>query len=50
MSRICAWEDEVIDFEVLDIKSEETLMLAHYEEQKQIEPLIAPYIRAMLDI
>lgn len=47
IGRICAWENGTIDFEVLDIESEKQLMMAHYEEQKNIQYLVEPYIKIM---
>lgn len=47
IGRICAWENGMIDFEILDINSESQLMYAHYEEQETIQYLIEPYIKIM---
>lgn len=48
IGRICAWSDGTIDLEVLDIQTEKRLMIAHYEEQNEIECFIQPYIKVML--
>ena len=48
IGRICAWKNGTIDLEVLDIESEKQLMMAHYEEQKNIQYLIEPYLKVIL--
>lgn len=48
IGRICAWKNGVIDLEVLDVQSEKRLMIAHYEEQQEVECFIQPYIKVML--
>lgn len=50
MGRICAWRDGTIDLEVIDIETEKQLMIAHYEEQKEIQSFTEPYIKVMLKI
>lgn len=48
IGRICAWRNGTIDFEVLDIEKESGLMIAHYEEQKEIQCFVEPYIKIIL--
>lgn len=50
IGRICAWRNGIIDLEVLDIETEKQLMMAHYEEQKEVQYLVEPYIKVMLKI
>lgn len=48
IGRICAWRNGMMDLEVLDIERENRLMMAHYEEQKEIQCFVEPYIKIIL--
>lgn len=48
LGRICIWKNGMIDLEVLDIKTEKQLMIAHYEEQIEIQCFIELYMKVML--
>ncbi len=48
ISSICAWENNLVDFEVLDIATGNQINFSHFEDVKSIDYIIDNYLNIML--